>query len=118
MFLTVMVYVNLFDAKVSVEHPDVSFKAPVVVGKALTPTPTGVYVLEKMFSKQLNMPILAFKREGKTIYAIHPNLPSREKALKSETSDDNRLSAGCIGMDVKLFDKLYKSKRPLVLQVY
>lgn len=118
MFLTVVVYVSLFDARVSVEHPDISFKAPVVVGKASTPTPTGVYVLEKMYSSYLDMPILAFKREGKTIYAIHPNLSSRDRALRSATPDDNRLSAGCIGMDVKLFDKLYKSKMPLVLQVY
>ena len=118
MFLSIVVLVNIDQATVFVENPQVAFKAPVVIGKPSTPTPEGVYVLEKAYSSKLNMNMLVFKRDESGVYAIHPNLPSRTDQINSETNKDNRLSAGCIGMRQKEFDKLWKQNQTMVLQVY
>ena len=118
MFLSIVVLVNIHQATAFVENPQVSFKTPVVIGKPDTPTPEGIYLLEKAWSKKLNMPILIFKRGESGLYAIHPNLKSRTNQINSETIRDNNLSAGCIGMREKEFDKLWSQKQPIVLQVY
>lgn len=118
MFLSIVVLVNIDQATVFVENPQVSFKAPVVIGKPSTPTPEGVYVLEKAYSTKLGMNMLVFKRDESGVYAIHPNLQSRIHQINSETNKDNRLSAGCIGMRPKEFDKLWSQKQTMILQVY
>lgn len=118
MFLSVVILVNLDKATAFVENPQVAFKAPVVIGKPSTPTPEGVYLLEKAHSSKLNMPMLIFRRDESGIYAIHPNLESRTHQINSETDRDNRLSAGCIGMRQKEFDKLWNTKEAMILQVY
>lgn len=118
MFLSIVVLVNLDQATAFVENPQVAFKAPVVIGKPSTPTPEGVYLLEKAWSSKLNMPLLIFKRSESGVYAIHPNLPSRTDQINSDTVLDNKLSAGCIGMRLKEFNKLWSQKQTMVLQVY
>jgi L,D-transpeptidase catalytic domain len=117
-FLSIVVLVNLDQATAFIEHPQVAFKAPVVIGKPGTPTPEGVYVLEKAYSSQLGTNMLVFKRDESGVYAIHPNLESRTNQINSETTKDNRLSAGCIGMRQKEFDKLWQQKQTMILQVY
>jgi hypothetical protein len=118
MFLSIVVLVNIDQATVFVENPQVAFKAPVVIGKPSTPTPEGVYVLEKAYSTYLKMNMLVFKRDESGVYAIHPNLPSRTDQINSETTKDNKLSAGCIGMRQKEFDKLWNQNQTMILQVY
>jgi hypothetical protein len=118
MFLSIVVLVNIDQATVFVENPQLAFKAPVVVGKPSTPTPEGVYVLEKAYSTKLKMNMLVFKRDESGVYAIHTNLPSRTDQIDSETTKDNKLSAGCIGMRQKEFDKLWNQNQTMILQVY
>jgi hypothetical protein len=118
MFLSIVVLVNLDQATAFVENPQVAFKAPVVIGKPSTPTPEGVYVLEKAYSTKLGMNMLVFKRDESGVYAIHPNLKSRTDQINSESPGDNKLSAGCIGMGQKEFDKLWKQNQTMILQVY
>lgn len=118
MFLSVVVLVNLDTATMVVRHPEMAFETPVVAGKPATPTPEGIYVLEKAYSATLDMPILIFRKDENIIYAIHSNLPSRQRNLQSLTITDNRLSGGCIGIEQKQFDKLWQSKKTMVLQVY
>jgi len=118
MFLSVVLLVNLDKASIFVEHPQIAFKAPVVIGKPSTPTPEGVYLLEKAYSTKLKMPILIFRRDESGVYAIHPNLKSRTNQIVSAAPEDNKLSAGCIGIQDKEFEKLWSIKQPIVLQVY
>ena len=118
MFLSVVLLASLDKATLFVEHPQVAFKAPAVFGKPATPTPEGVYLLTRGYSKQLGMKLLIFRREDGMVWAIHPNLKSRTKQIKSETSTDNYLSAGCIGVEDEVFDKLWGIKQQMVLQVY
>jgi hypothetical protein len=118
MFLSIVALVNLDTATLTVEHPELAIEAPVVVGKPTTPTPEGLYVIEKAYSSYLNMPILIFRKDDDGIYAIHANIPSRHRQLASPTIADNRLSGGCIGVSSAEFDKLWRSKRVIVLQVY
>ena len=118
MFLSVVLLASLDQATLTVEHPQVAFKAPAVFGKPSTPTPPGIYLLTRGYSKQLDMKLLIFRREDNSVWAIHPNLKSRTHQIKSETSTDNYLSGGCIGLDDATFDKLWAVKQPMVLQVY
>lgn len=118
LFLTIAIAASLDKSEVSVEHPELTFRAPAIFGKPSTPTPTGVYLIRKAFSQKLNMPILIFREDESGVYAIHPNLKSRNKYLASPEITDNKLSAGCIGISDKYFDKLWATKQPIVLQVY
>lgn len=118
MFLSVVLLASLDKGTVTVEHPQVSIKAPAVFGKPSSPTPEGVYLIQKGYSKSLNTNVLIFRRDDSGIYAIHPNLPNRTPQLKSAGVSDNYLSKGCIGVDQKVFDKLWAVKQTMVLQVY
>lgn len=117
-FLTLLILVNLDRAELTVEHPQLNIKAPVIIGKPSTPTPVGVYLVKRGYSKQLGMRLLIFRREDNTVWAIHPNLPGRKAALESSDIGDNRLSGGCIGVSDKYFDLLWQNKTSIVLQVY
>ena len=118
MFLSVVVLVNLDNATMVVRHPELAFETPVVAGKPATPTPEGVYVLEKAYSATLDMPILIFRKDDNLIYAVHSNLPSRQRNLQSLTITDNKLSAGCIYIEQKQFDNLLNINKTIVMQVY
>jgi hypothetical protein len=118
MFLSVVLLASLDKGTLFVEHPQVSIKAPAVFGKPATPTPEGVYLLTRGYAKQLDMKVLIFRRDGNDVWAIHPNLPSRTKQIRSPTSADNYLSGGCIGVEPEIFDKLWAIKQAMVLQVY
>lgn len=118
MFLSIVALVNLDTATMTVQHPEIAFEVPVVVGKPTTPTPEGLYILEKAYSSYLDMPILIFRKEDKVLYAIHRNMPTRHRQLTSATASDNMLSGGCIGISGDEFDKLWRAKRVIVLQVY
>lgn len=118
MFLSVLLSVSLDNAQLRVEHPEITLSVPVVVGKPSTPTPEGVYLVEKAYSTFLGGNILMFKREDGFIWAVHPNLPGRRRQLASESPADNRLSGGCIGVDADTFDKLWRRKETMVLQVH
>jgi hypothetical protein len=117
-YLSVVLLVNLSNATLFVEHPQVAMKVPVVVGKPSTPTPEGVYLVEKAYSTKLATNMLIFKRDANSVWAIHPNLKHRTKQLESETPGDNELSGGCIGISQEKFDKLWAIKQQMVLQVY
>jgi hypothetical protein len=116
--LSVLVLVELHTATLTVEHPELQIKAPVIVGRKATPTPTGIYLLKKAYSTKLNMPVLVFMRDEGAVWAIHPSLVSRAKQLQSVQFEDNALSAGCIGISDAQFERLWSEKRDLILQVY
>jgi hypothetical protein len=118
MFLSLLLSVSLDNARMRVEHPEITLNVPVVVGKSSTPTPEGVYLIEKAYSTHLGGNILVFRREDGFIWAVHPNLPSRRRQLASESSADNKLSGGCIGVDADTFGRLWRQKRAMVLQVH
>lgn len=118
MFLSIVALVNVDTATMTVQHPELAFEVPVVVGKPTTPTPEGIYILEKAYSSYLNMPILIFRKEDTIIYAIHSNLPTRHRSLRTATVEDNKLSAGCIGISSDKFDELWRAKQVIVLQVH
>lgn len=118
MFLSVVLLVSLDKASLFVEHPSMTLRTPVVVGKPNTPTPTGIYLLEKAYSSKLKMRLLVFRRDEGVVYAIHPNLKSRESRLQSAGKGDNYLSAGCIGISEKEFNRLWDIKSTMILQVY
>jgi hypothetical protein len=118
MFLTTLLVVSLADARLRVEMPDLRLNVPVIVGKPASPTPEGIYVVEKAFSSHLDMKMLMFRREGNVVWAIHPNLPSRKRQIDSSASVDNFLSGGCIGISPVEFDKLWAVKQSMVLQVH
>jgi L,D-transpeptidase catalytic domain len=118
MFLSVLLVASVDKAEVTVEHPELAFRIPAIFGKPSTPTPVGVYLVKKGYSKKLDMRILIFRRDDSGVYAIHPNLKSRNKYLDSPETVDNKLSAGCIGISDKYFDLLWTTKQPIVLQVY
>lgn len=118
MFLSVMLSVSLDRSTMKVEHPELAFEVPVITGKAQTPTPPGVYLVKRGYSKMLGMRILIFKRDDSGVFAVHPNLKSRTKYLDSIETTDNKLSAGCIGISDKYFNLLWATKQPLVLQVH
>jgi hypothetical protein len=118
MWFTVLLFVSLDRAELTISHPGIALNAPVVVGKPDTPTPPGIYLITRGYSEQLDMPILIFRREDRAVWAAHPNLPSRTKQIRSPTSTDNYLSGGCIGVEPEIFDKLWAIKQAMVLQVY
>jgi hypothetical protein len=101
-----------------VEHPNVAMKVPAIFGKPATPTPPGVYLITRGYSKQLDLKLLIFRREDGATWAIHPNLKSRERALADPDPNARRLSAGCIGIEQEAFDKLWAVRETMVLQVY
>lgn len=117
MLLSVVALVSLDKATIFVEHPEISIQAPVVIGKPSTPTPEGIYLLEKATHAKLGR-LLVFRREDNAVWAIHVNLPSRKKALDSESNADNYLSAGCIGVTPEVMNKLWNQKQQIILQVY
>ena len=118
MFLSVVILASLDRGTLFVEHPQVAIKAPAIFGKPATPTPPGVYLVTRGYSKQLDMKLLIFRREDGAVWAIHPNLKSRTKQIKSETPTDNYLSGGCIGVEAEVFEKLWNVKQTMILQVY
>lgn len=119
MFLSVVALVSLDKATIFVEHPHLSINAPAVIGKPSTPTPHGVYLVKRGYSKALDQRVLIFRQEGRDVWAIHANLPSRASQLKSDDPNAKRLSAGCIGVSQEVFDKLWNAKPDtLILQVY
>lgn len=115
---TVVLLASLDRGTLFVEHPQLSFKVPAVFGKPATPTPAGIYLIERAHSSKLGMDILVFRREGNAVFAIHPNLKSRQRQLESGTPADNFLSGGCIGVEDSVFEKLWGVKQTMVLQVY
>jgi hypothetical protein len=118
MFMTTLLVVSLADARLRVEMPDLRLDVPAIVGKPTSPTPEGMYLIEKAFSSHLDMKMLMFRREGNVVWAIHPNLPSRKRQMDSSASTDNYLSGGCIGLSPIEFDKLWAVKQPMVLHVH
>lgn len=121
-FLSVVVLASINKGEIFVEHPDVAFKTSAIFGKHGTETPVGIYVLQKAYSTRLNKNMLVFRKDDDGVYAIHPTVDvkgqNREARLSSATPDDNRISNGCINISQEAFDKLWKTKQPLVLQVY
>jgi hypothetical protein len=117
MLLSVVVLVELHNATLKVDHPELQINTPVIVGRKATPTPTGIYMLKKAYSTKLNMPVLVFMQDGNEVWAIHPSLVSRTKQLQSVEVEDNSLSAGCIGISDAQFDRLWNQKQTLILQV-
>lgn len=118
MFLSVVLLASLDKGQLSVEHPQVAFKAPAVFGKPTTPTPPGIYIISKAYSTYMKSNVLVFRKQDNTVWAIHPNLKSRTRQLESKAATDNYLSGGCIGVEQSVFDKLWKISNPMVLQVY
>jgi hypothetical protein len=118
MFTSVILYVSLADAKLTVSHPELSMTVPVIVGKHSTPTPEGFYLVEKAYSSHLKMNMLVFKKDGKSVWALHPNLVSRKAQINSPSVADNYLSGGCVGVRVNDFERLWSMKQTMVLQVY
>jgi hypothetical protein len=118
MFLSVVLLVNLNNATLTVDNPQVAFKAPVVLGKESTPTPEGIYLVEKAYSTKLKTNMLVFKKEDGAVWSIHPNLNSRKRQIESKGYSDNYLSKGCIGVSQETFTKLWDIKQSIVLQIY
>jgi L,D-transpeptidase catalytic domain len=118
MFMSTLIFVSLANARLVVDKPDLQINVPVIVGKPTSPTPEGVYIIEKAYSSYLGSRMLMFRKEGKTVWAIHPNLPSRKKQIDSSAFSDNYLSGGCIGISLNEFEKLWLVKQTIVLQVY
>lgn len=118
MFVSVVLYVSLADAKLTISHPELSMVVPVVVGKPSTPTPEGFYLLEKAYSTHLKTNMLVFKKDGKLVWALHPNLASRRAQINSSSPADNYLSGGCVGVRQEDFNRLWSMKQTMVLQVY
>lgn len=118
MFLSVLLLASLDKGTLFVEHPEVSMKVPAIFGKPATPTPPGIYLVTRGYSKQLDLKLLIFMRQDGSTWAVHPNLKSRTKQIKSESTADNYLSGGCIGIEQEAFDKLWSVKQTMVLQVY
>lgn len=118
MFLSIVILASINRGEIFIEHPDIGVKESAVFGKPSTPTPVGVYLIEKYYSRQLRQNILVFRQDDSGVYAIHANLPSRNGALGNPNPAARRLSAGCIGVSQKTFDKLWGAKGQLVLQVY
>lgn len=118
LFLSLVVLVSLDNATMVIKDSDGAITAPVVIGKPSTPTPEGVYLIEKAYSTQLKQNILVFKKDEDAVTAIHVNLKKRTPQLKSSDYRDNKLSNGCIGVSEDIFNKLWKHKQPIVLQVY
>jgi L,D-transpeptidase catalytic domain len=116
--MTTLLVVSLADARLSVKMPDLQLDVPVIVGKPTSPTPEGMYVVEKAYSSHLDMKMLMFRQEGKVVWAIHPNLPSRKRQIDSSAPTDNYLSGGCVGISPIEFEKLWAVKQPMVLQVH
>lgn len=113
-----MLSLSLDNARLSSDTPGIAFTAPAIIGKPSTPTPVGVFALKRGYSTKLGMRILIVKRADDGIVAIHPNLQSRERQIKSPSPDDNRMSGGCIGVDEATFEKLWAARQEMVLQVY
>lgn len=113
-----MVLVSLDKATITIENPEGAITAPAVIGKPSTPTPEGVYIAKRVYSEHLKQNILMFKEDDEGVTAIHVNLKKRAPQLKSSDHRDNRLSAGCVGVSQEVFDMLWKSKQPIILQVY
>ena len=117
-FLTIVILASVNRGEIVVEHPEVGIKSPAVFGKPATPTPTGIYTLDKFYSTKMKQNILVFRQDESGVYAIHANLKGRTPHLQSATPLDNFLSNGCIGVDQKTFDRLWDQKQQLILQVY
>jgi len=118
LFFGLVVLVDLKAATLKVDHPEFQLDTPVIVGKDATPTPPGIYSLNRAHSSRLGMDILVFIKDGQEIWAIHPNIRSRARQLATPTPADNALSNGCIGIDAAAFDQLWQTDHELVLQVY
>lgn len=117
-YLSVVLLASLDRGTLFVEHPQLTFKVPAVFGKTGSETPSGVYLVSRGYSKRLDMKLLIFKKEDNSVWAIHPNLASRERALDDPDPKARRLSAGCIGIDQATFDRLWNVRETMVLQVY
>lgn len=117
MFLSIVLLVNLNTAQLFVEHPELKMKIPVVVGKESTPTPQGIFLVERATHARLGR-LLVFRKEDNAVWAIHENLPSRKSRLESGSHRDNYLSNGCIGVSKPVMDKLWATKQTIILQTY
>lgn len=117
-FLSIMLSLSLDKARLSSDTPGFVFDEPAIIGKPATPTPVGVYILKRGYSTRLGMRILIMHRGDDGIVAIHPNLKSRERQIKSPSDTDNRISGGCIGVDAELFDRLWAARHEMVIQVH
>lgn len=78
-----------------------------IYGKPVTPTPTGTFSIQRVYSSHLKTNVIMFYRNGSGIYAIHVNLKSRNTQLNTLTPVDNHLSNGCIGVSEQLFNQLW-----------
>lgn len=122
MFLSVVVLASINKGELFVEHPEVAFKTNAIFGKQGTETPTGVYLLEKAFSTRLDRNILIFRKDDDGVLAIHSVIDvkgqNRMARLDSVTAIDNKISNGCINIKKEAFEKLWNTKKPIILQVY
>lgn len=122
MFLSVVVLASINKGELFVEHPEVAFKTNAIFGKQGTETPTGVYLLEKAFSTRLGRNILVFRKDDDGVLAIHSVIDvkgqNRMARLDSVTAIDNKISNGCINIKKEAFEKLWNTKKPIILQVY
>ena len=71
-------------------------------------TPAGIFPLTKIFSWQLNEDMLVYIHGKSSVGAIHPlwmKNPHQQRVerLHSPSSDDNRITGGCINVDRNFF---------------
>lgn len=122
MFLSVVIVASISGGMIRVEHPEMAFKTSAIFGKPSTPTPEGVYLVEKAYSTRLKSNMLVFRREDDAVFAIHPvvDVKGQNRRVRLETPGvaDNRISGGCINISQAAFDKLWSVKSPIVLQVH
>jgi hypothetical protein len=115
-FLTTVAEVDLTTATLSA--PAIELSVPAITGRDATPTPEGIYLLRRAHSAQLKMDILIFMQDGREVWAVHPNLPTRARALQSGSTQGRRLSAGCVGIAPEAFAALWARKGEIVLHVF
>jgi hypothetical protein len=115
-FLTAVVEVDLTTATLSA--PALELSVPAVIGRDGAPTPEGIYLLRRAHSAQLGMDILVFLQDGREVWAVHPNLTSRNRALAEGSSQERKLSAGCVGVAPEAFAALWGRRGEIVLHVY
>jgi hypothetical protein len=93
-------------------------------GKPGAITPAGEFVSHKYYSSHLNKPVTAFVEGKASLVAIHPvwtgnPKQKRVERLHSSTSDDNRITNGCVNVLDEFYysvlDKLKSNTRVVVL---
>lgn len=92
------------------------------IGTSRKVTPAGTFIAEKAYSSKMHEPIIIFIHGKKQLLAIHPiylGKPNerRIERIQSLSSEDNRISNGCINVLVDFFNVLYSlpNKTPIVI---